>query len=85
MCLYKKKRMVLTSNVKVVYTPILYDICGREVKMGEMCENRDLAIEKGKSMAQEFVDIYGVWCYVRIEQRIVPVYKPVYKKENNND
>lgn len=81
MCLCRKERLVLTSNVEVVYTPILYDICGREVKMGERCKNRDIAVEKGKSMAQEYVDIYGVWCYARIEQRIVPL----YKKENSNE
>lgn len=81
MCLCRNKKMVLTSNVKVVYTPILYDICGREVKMGERCDNQDLAIEKGKGMVQEFVDYFGHWCYARIEQRIVPM----YKRENENE
>lgn len=85
MCLYKKKRMVLTSNVEVVYIPSLYDSYGRRVQMGKRCENQDLAIEKGKSMVQEFVDIYGVWCYASIEQQIVPVYKKEKSNESSND
>ena len=81
MCLCRKNRLVLTSNVEVVYIPILYDSYERELQIGEKCESQDSAIEKGKNMVQEFVDIFGVWCYVRIEQRIVPM----YKKENENE
>ena len=53
--------------------------------MGDRCDNYDLAVEKGKDMVQEFVDFYGVWCYARIEQRIVPVYKKEKSNESSND
>lgn len=77
----QKEKNGLTSNVEVVYIPTLYDICGREVKTGERCDNKDIAIEKGKDMVKDFVDIFGIWCYAKIEQRIVPM----YKRENENE
>ena len=85
MCLCRKKRLVLTSNVEVVYIPNLYDSYGREVQKGKWCDNQDLAIEKGKDMVKDFVDIFGVWCYARIEQRIVPMYKRENENESSND
>lgn len=65
----------LTSDVRIVYMPVLYDIDDKLIREGRDCYDEEEAIEVGELMVQEYVKLNQLWCYVRIELRIMPIYE----------
>lgn len=65
----------LSSDVRIVYMPVLYDIDDKLIKEGRDCYSEEIAIEEGELMVQEYVKLNQLWCYVRIELRIMPIYE----------
>lgn len=64
----------LTSNVQIVYVPILYDRNNEIVFEGIESDWEENALDDGSVLVQDYVEANNEWCYVKIEKRIVPTY-----------
>ena len=64
----------LTSNVRIVYVPVLYDRNDELVVHGFEFDWEEMALDYGSELVQDYVKANNEWCYVKIEKWIVPTY-----------
>ena len=64
----------LTSNIQIVYVPILYNRDNEIVFEGSEFDYEENALDDGIELVQDYVEANNEGCYVKIEKRIVPIY-----------
>ena len=66
----------LSSDVRVVYVPVLYDLDDKLIKEGCDCYDDEEAEEEGRDLVAAHVRDYSdKYCYCVIQKRIVPTWE----------